>query len=64
MQRSANLETMGCTWRTAHWRDNLLAVADDPLSQEISCQKGLDLAYHKWNYPGIVLDVQPWVVNM
>ena len=25
-------------------------------------QKGLDLAYHKRDYPGIVLEVQPWVV--
>ena len=34
IQRSANFETMGCTWRTAHWRDNSLAAVDDPLSQQ------------------------------
>ena len=28
MQRSAKIPTMGCTWRTAHCRDFLLAAAD------------------------------------
>ena len=36
MQRSAKIPTMGCTWRTAHCRDFLLAAADDPLSQDYS----------------------------
>ena len=41
--------------RTAHCWDNLLAAADAPLSREISCQKGLDLAYRKSEHPRIVL---------
>ena len=36
IQRSANFEAMGCTWSTAHWRDNSLAAVDDGLSQEIN----------------------------
>ena len=28
MQRSAKIPTMGCTWRTAHCRDFLLAAVD------------------------------------
>ena len=28
MQRSAKIPTMGCTWRTAHCWDFLLAAAD------------------------------------
>ena len=31
MQRSAKIPTMGCTWRTAHCWDFLLAAADVPL---------------------------------
>ena len=46
MQRSAKIPTMGCTWRTAHCRDFLLAAADvclivgNFLSEGVRC--GLD----------------------
>ena len=36
IQRSAKIPTMGCTWRTAHCREFLLAAVDAALSQQIN----------------------------
>ena len=62
MQRSAKIPTMGCTWRTAHCRDFLLAVADVCFicAQAILLSEGVRLGHSIIVRDFVVRVVQQW----